>query len=88
MAYVYMVRCADDTLYTGWTTCLTRRVNAHNKGTAAKCTRARLPVELVYWEECETREDALRREREIKGWPRAAKVKLCTKNNENDTKEQ
>ena len=47
-AFTYIVRCADGTLYTGYTTDIERRLNAHNSGKASKYTRGRLPVELVY----------------------------------------
>lgn len=66
MNYTYMVRCADNSLYTGFTTDLVRRVKTHNAGRGAKYTRPRLPVELVYFETFNTREEALRREAEIK----------------------
>ena len=49
MFYAYLLRCRDGTLYGGWTTDLERRLRAHNSGRGAKYTRARLPVELVYW---------------------------------------
>ena len=74
--FVYIVRCADDTLYTGWTNNLDERIKAHNNGTASKCTRARLPVVLVYSECCADRSSALKRECEIKKMPKAAKLKL------------
>ena len=48
--YTYIVRCADGTFYTGWTTCLERRLAAHNRGDGAKYTRARRPVTLYYYE--------------------------------------
>jgi putative endonuclease len=76
-AFVYMLRCADDTLYTGWTIALGKRVSLHNDGKASKYTRARLPVELVYWEEFESKEAAMKREHEIKQLCRAKKLKLC-----------
>lgn len=66
MNYTYMVRCADGTLYTGWTTDVERRVQCHNAGKGAKYTRPRLPVELVYFETFETKEEAMRREAAIK----------------------
>ncbi|MBR3785291.1 MAG: GIY-YIG nuclease family protein [Firmicutes bacterium] len=66
MNYTYMVRCADGTLYTGWTTDVERRVTCHNAGKGAKYTRPRLPVELVYYETFETKEEAMRREAAIK----------------------
>ncbi len=69
----YMLRCADDTLYTGITNDLDKRVAAHNNGTAAKYTRARRPVTLVFTERCEDRSDALKREMEIKRLTRDAK---------------
>lgn len=66
MNYTYMVRCADGTLYTGWTTDVNRRVKCHNDGKGAKYTRPRLPVELVYFEVFDTKEEAMRREAAIK----------------------
>jgi putative endonuclease len=76
-AYVYIVKCSDDTLYTGWTTDILKRVKMHNDGKASKYTRTRLPVEIIYWESHETKEDARKREREIKNLSRAEKLKLC-----------
>lgn len=75
-AYVYMVRCRDGSLYTGWTTDVERRVAAHNAGQGAKYTRSRLPVALVYWEAAEDRNAALRREAAIKKLSRAGKERL------------
>ena len=66
MNYTYMVRCADGSLYTGWTTDLERRISCHNSGKGAKYTRPRLPVVLVYYEEFDTKEEAMRREAAIK----------------------
>lgn len=66
MNAVYILRCRDNTLYTGWTNDLERRLARHNAGTASKYTRARRPVELVYWEDCGTKEEAMRREWQIK----------------------
>ena len=77
MPYVYIVRCADDTLYTGWAVDVARRVKAHNGGRGAKYTRTRGPVTLVYSEEVATVGDALRRERAIKNYPKAKKLALC-----------
>jgi putative endonuclease len=74
--YTYILRCADGSLYTGWTNDLTRRVAAHNSGTGSKYTRSRLPVELVYSEEFKEKQAAQRREYEIKQLPRASKKKL------------
>ncbi len=81
-AFVYMVRCADGTLYTGWTTDPDRRVSVHNSGHGAKYTRSRLPVELVYTERCESRKDALRREYAIKQMRRQEKLALIALKNE------
>lgn len=74
--FVYLLKCSDNTLYTGWTTCLQKRVKLHNEGKAAKYTRARRPVEMVYWEVHQTREAAMRREIEIKSFSRAEKLAL------------
>ena len=77
MNYVYILRCADDTLYCGWTTDLTKRLVAHNSGRGAKYTRSRRPVELAYVEEYEDRHDALSREWHIKRMNREEKQRLC-----------
>ena len=66
MNYVYVLRCSDNTLYTGWTNNLERRIKAHSNGRGAKYTRARLPVELVYFEEFEDKIEAMKREYAIK----------------------
>lgn len=66
MSFVYILRCADNTLYTGWTTDLVKRLDMHNAGKASKFTRARLPVKIVYFEECVDKSAALKRELEIK----------------------
>jgi len=74
--FVYILECADGTYYTGWTTNLDRRVAAHNAGRAARYTRIRRPVRLVYWEEQPDRASALRRELALKRLPRARKSAL------------
>lgn len=74
--FCYLLRCADDTLYCGITNDLDRRLAAHNAGTAAKYTRARGPVVLVYREACADRPAALRRELAIKKLARADKLAL------------
>jgi putative endonuclease len=76
MFIVYMVRCADGTLYTGWSNDPHARVVAHNAGSGAKYTRTRLPVSLVYSERCESLSAALKRERQLKLWRRARKEAL------------
>lgn len=65
-SYTYMVRCKDGSLYTGWTNDLEKRIKAHNEGKGAKYTRSRGPVELVYTEEYETKQEAMSREVKIK----------------------
>jgi len=76
MHFVYIVRCADGTLYTGYTLDLTSREKAHNEGRGAKYTSGRRPVSVVYSESCESLSEALRREHELKRWPRAKKEAL------------
>ena len=76
MNYVYLLKCADNTLYCGWTTDLDSRVKAHNCGHGAKYTRSRLPVEMVYYEEYEDKGEALRRECRIKKMTRKEKMML------------
>ncbi|MDE7011340.1 MAG: GIY-YIG nuclease family protein, partial [Oscillospiraceae bacterium] len=63
MNYTYILRCGDGSLYTGWTNDLDRRLAVHSAGRGGRYTRARLPVELVYWESFETKGEAMSRER-------------------------
>jgi putative endonuclease len=74
--YVYILACADGSLYTGYTTELLRRLRAHNEGKGAKYTRGRGPVELLYWEEGTDRSWGLRREEGIKRLSRPKKEEL------------
>ncbi|MFB6083765.1 MAG: GIY-YIG nuclease family protein [Halorientalis sp.] len=74
--YVYVLRCADDTLYTGYTTEVQRRVAEHDAGEGAKYTRGRTPVELVHVEAFDSKSAAMSRESEIKGYSRAEKERL------------
>ena len=76
MFYVYILKCADGTLYCGYTNDVKKRLATHQSGKGAKYTRGRLPVELVYYEEWETKSDALIRECEIKKMTRTQKEKL------------
>ena len=76
MNYVYLLRCADGSLYCGWTTDLEARVKTHNRGRGAKFTRSRLPAELVWSETYEDRHEALSREWHIKRMSRAEKEKM------------
>ncbi len=76
MHFVYIVRCADGTLYTGYARDPRQRVNVHNNGRGARYTAGRRPVCLVYSEALESRGKALKREHEIKRWSRAKKERL------------
>jgi len=76
MNYTYMVRCKDNSLYTGWTNNLEKRIEAHNAGKGAKYTKNRGPVELVYYEQFETKEEAMSREYAIKQMTKKQKEKL------------
>lgn len=77
--FVYIVRCADDTLYTGYTTDPSRRLEEHNRGSGSRYTRARRPVALAFLEERDSRAGALRREAEIKRLDKNGKLLLCRK---------
>ena len=79
MNYTYIVKCNDGTLYTGWTNNLEKRIKDHNDGKGAKYTKARLPVELVYYETFETKEEAMSREYAIKRLSRREKKELIGK---------
>ena len=74
--YLYILCCRDDTLYTGITTDVEKRLEAHRTGKGAKYTRGRAPLELVYRETCGSHSDALKRELEIKKLSRAEKQKF------------
>ena len=76
MNYTYIVKCSDKTFYTGWTNDLAKRIEMHNSGKGAKYTKARLPVELVYYEAFDTKEEAMSREWHIKRLSRSEKQKL------------
>ena len=75
-AFVYMLRCKDGSLYTGWTNDLEHRLAMHSSGRGAKYTRGRGPMELVYSEELPDKEAALRRECAIKKLRREQKLAL------------
>lgn len=74
--YTYILRCADGSLYTGWTNDLKRRLAAHNAGTASKYTKTRRPVKLIYHETFATKQEAMRREYAIKQLSRKEKLRL------------
>lgn len=80
MNFAYLLRCRDGSLYAGWTNDLEARVKAHNAGEGAKYTRSRRPVELVYYEEFETREEAMSREWHLKRLSRREKLALISQN--------
>lgn len=74
--YAYMVRCADGTIYSGYTTEPRRRIAVHNRGLGAKYTRSRLPVKLVYIKSFPTKRDALKQEAALKKLSHADKITL------------
>ena len=80
--YVYILRCGDGSLYTGWTNDLEKRVKAHSSGRGAKYTRTHLPVELVYSEQLDTKEAAMSREWHIKRLSHAEKLWLIKASDE------
>ena len=74
--YTYIVRCSDGSLYTGWTTDIEKRVEAHNSGKGAKYTKSRRPVTLAAYEVFKTKEEAMKREYAIKHMTRKKKNEL------------
>ncbi|MBP3896509.1 MAG: GIY-YIG nuclease family protein [Mogibacterium sp.] len=82
--YVYILRCSDGTFYTGWTTDVQKRLEAHNSGKGAKYTRSRLPAELVYTEEYDDKIEAQKREYAIKQLSRSEKEALIDNNYDED----
>jgi len=76
MPYVYVLRCSDNSYYTGWTTDINNRLTMHNTGKASKYTRSRTPVSLVYVEELLDKSEALKREHVIKKMTRSEKNAL------------
>ena len=83
--FTYILRCADGSLYTGWTNDLQHRLTAHNSGRGAEYTRARRPVTLVYWETLSTKSEAMRREWAIKHLTRAEKLALVQGTKQQDS---
>lgn len=81
--YAYMLKCSDGTIYSGYTTDLEQRLNVHNSGSGAKYTRARLPVNLVYYQEFDSKSDAMKKEAAFKKLSRTQKLKLIQTFNEN-----
>ncbi len=80
-AWVYILRCSDGSLYTGWTNNIEKRLASHNSGTASKYTRCRRPVEMIFKERFATKEEALSREAEIKSMTRAKKLLIVDQGN-------
>lgn len=80
--YTYILSCADNSLYCGWTNNLEKRLASHNNGTASKYTRTRRPVKLIYFEEFYTKEEAMSREYHIKRMTRKEKLKLIAGKND------
>lgn len=76
MNYIYIIKCKDNSLYTGWTNDLEGRFKAHSEGRGAKYTRGRGPLELVYFEEYEDKIDAMKREWKIKKLSKKDKLNL------------
>lgn len=74
--YTYIIKCKDNSLYTGWTNNIEKRMRAHNDGTGAKYTRGRGPVTLVHLEVFDTKEEAMRREAAIKKLSKKEKLLL------------
>ena len=74
-----MVRCCDNSIYSGYAVNPFKRVKVHNSGKGAKYTRSRLPVELVYFEEFDTKSQALKREYEFKKYTHSQKVEIIKK---------
>ncbi|WP_428897458.1 putative endonuclease [Parelusimicrobium proximum] len=84
MNYIYILKCADGTLYTGWTNNLEKRLKAHNSAKGCKYTRSRCPVELVYSESFTTKQEALVRECAVKRMSRTAKQALINSKEQAD----
>ena len=85
MFYIYILKCRDDTFYTGYTHNLDNRVMQHNEGKGAKYTRGRLPVTLVYFEKYETKSEAMKREYQIKQLSREEKINLMSSQSQQDS---
>ena len=88
MNYTYILKCKDGSLYTGWTNDLEQRVAAHNTGKGAKYTKARRPVELVYFDEFDTKEQAMKREYAIKQMARKDKLELVRRKEKADDRSE
>lgn len=85
MNYTYILKCFDGTYYTGWTNCLKKRIQMHNRGKGAKYTKSRRPVELVYYEEFDDKRLAMKREWAIKQLTHQEKEKLIKQGDHHGT---
>ena len=74
--HVYILKCSDNSLYTGITTDIKRRLKEHNEGKGSKSVLGKRPVEVVYTESSDNQTEAAKREREIKSWSRNKKIDL------------
>ncbi len=81
--YIYILECKDNTYYTGYTNCINDRLEKHQKGKAAKYTRGRRPVKLIYCEQVNSKSQALKREYKIKKLTRLQKEKLIKEDDKN-----
>ena len=79
MHFVYILQCSDNSYYTGYTTDVQRRLAEHNKGKGSRITRSKLPVVLIHREAYRTKSKALKREAQIKSWPRIKKEALIAR---------
>ncbi len=85
MVWVYMLKCSDNSYYTGWTNSLEKRVKTHARGQGSRYTRGRLPIRLVYCEKMTDKNEALRREHSIKKLSRSDKNQLVNKDTAGQT---
>jgi len=74
--YMYILKCCDDTFYTGSTKNLDRRIIEHQSGLGANYTKKKLPIELIYYEEYSRIDEAFYREKQVQGWGRKKKIAL------------
>ena len=87
-SYMYVVKCIDNTLYTGYTTDLVRRIKAHNNKKGAKYTRVRVPVSLVYYEEFTSKSEATKAESAFKKFTRLKKEQYIKEKSKDDKKDK
>jgi putative endonuclease len=78
--YIYILKCCDNSLYTGYTNNVEKRVETHRQGKGSKYVRSRLPVMIIYSEQFDNKIEAMKREAEIKKWDRETKIKNLSLN--------